>query len=141
MSESLLERISKKSLQKRKKPVKLLIKNKKVEIKIPIKVEIDKNYDIDSIRQRLKQRGLSVPQIGFKKSEKTDIQKIDNIKPSNITDKDIPSEKPIKIKKKIKLPGDKVENVENVEKENNKKNKTKNSRRNYFGYRSYYGSS
>ena len=97
MSQLLLERLSKKNTKKAKmKPMEIKLEKGQVNLKIQL-VKSDSGYDIESLKQKLKNRGLSAPKIPKESVEKlvnTVIEQEEKIDP-----------KPKKLKSKIRLTG------------------------------------
>ena len=70
MSQLLLERLSKKNTKKAKmKPMEIKLEKGQVNVKIQL-VKSDAGYDIESFKQKLKNRGLSAPKIPKESVEK-----------------------------------------------------------------------
>ena len=94
MDVTLLERLEKKSVAKKKKPVQIIIKKGAVQIKTTVIDKTDSSFDIKAFKQRLKQRALpwhdKLKQKSAPAVQKSVIKKVE------------------KLKSKIKLPGEKV---------------------------------
>lgn len=102
MAEALLERLSKKKIPKKNKPVQINIKGT-VAVSTQLIDKTDEDYNADSFIQKLKERNLKPPKLfqSVKEPEKKqeDVTIIDR--------DDTVSTPPEKITKKIKLPGEK----------------------------------
>jgi hypothetical protein len=102
MAEALLERLSKKKIPKKNKPVQINIKGT-VAVSTQLIDKTDEDYNADSFIQKLKERNLKPPKLfqSVKEPEKKqeDVTIIDR--------DDTVSTPPKKITKKIKLPGEK----------------------------------
>ena len=69
MSESLLERLEKKLIPKKNKPVEVIIKKGQIQVEATIIDKTDSGFDVDQFLKRLKNRGLTAPKIGEQVAE------------------------------------------------------------------------
>ena len=99
MSVLLLERLSKKTTQKMIAPVEIKFEKGQVPVDDVLVDRRDGEYNIGSFRERLKKHRLSVPKL-----PEPSIEIIKVEKDMDEADEEIPK----KIKKKIKLPGEKI---------------------------------
>ena len=97
MSQLLLERLSKKNTKKAKmKPMEIKLEKGQVDVKIQL-VKSDAGYDIESFKQKLKNRGLSAPKIS-KESVKKLVEKVIDTEQKD-------DQLPKKLNSKTRLPG------------------------------------
>ena len=76
MSESFLERLSKKKTPQKQKVREIILEKGQIQVDMALVDKTDSNYDIKSLRQRLKkERGLSAPKL-FKDTIKLNTNKI-----------------------------------------------------------------
>ena len=107
MAEALLERLSKKKIPKRNKPVQINIKGN-VAVNTQIIDKTSENYDGDTFIQKLKERNLRAPRLFQSLTENKEEKKIsDEPTDSQPEVEKQPQDKPEKITKKIRLPGEK----------------------------------
>tara|TARA_B100001121_G_scaffold236417_1_gene210051 strand:- start:8566 stop:12075 length:3510 start_codon:yes stop_codon:yes gene_type:complete len=109
MSQLLLERLSKKNTKKQKmKPMEIKLEKGQVPVEIAI-VKIDSDYDIASLKRKLRNRGLSAPAITPK--VKVTIEEGPDEDIAEVIDVPVEEKKgeeysrPKKLKTKTKLPG------------------------------------
>ena len=102
MAEALLERLSKKKIPKKNKPVKINIKGT-VAVSTQLIDKTSENYNADSFLQKLKDRNLRAPKL-FEPVQEP--EKKQDEERRDVRD-DVVTTPPEKITKKIKLPGDK----------------------------------
>lgn len=105
MSQLLLERLSKKNTKKAKmKPMEIKLEKGQVAVKIQL-VKSNTDYDFESLKQKLKNRGLSAPKIS-KESVENLVKTVINME-EKMEEKVDP--KPKKLNSKTKLPGKKID--------------------------------
>ena len=115
MAEALLERLSKKKIPTKNKPVQVNIKGV-VAVSTQLIDKTGEKYDADSFIQKLKAKNLRPPKIFEPVPEKQPEPEEQEEAPEKKSDDSTPPEK---ISKKIKLPGEKT-----VRKKRNKSLKT-----------------
>jgi len=130
MSQLLLERLSKKNTKKQKmKPMEIKLEKGQVPVEVAI-VKVDSDYDIASLKRKLRNRGLSAPALPQKVKVTIDEQpgeKVDSIIDPPVEEKkEQEVSRPKKLKTKTKLPG-KI-NKSKIRKKRTKKNRAKTSR-------------
>ena len=101
MAEALLERLSKKKIPKRNKPVQINIKGN-VAVNTQIIDKTSENYDGDTFIQKLKERNLRAPRLFQSLTENKEEKKIsDEPTDSRPEVEKQPQEKPEKITKRF----------------------------------------
>ena len=99
MSEALLERLEKKRLPKKIKPVEIILQKGQIQVKTNIIDKTDSGFDVENFLVRIKQRGLTTPKIGVP---------VLTTQVPETSRKDKPRKQtPEKIKSKLTLPGTK----------------------------------
>jgi len=115
MSE-LLERLSKKKMPQKQKLTEIILEKGQIDVDMVLVDKTDKNYDINSLRRKLKkQRGLTAPILFQPPPEsKTNIAE----REEDVTDTSV--KKPVKLKKTVKLPGEENDEIRDKQKRKRK---------------------
>ena len=64
MSEALLERLEKKKMPKKNKPIEIILEKGQIQVDTTIVDKTDTGFDITNLITRIKQRELRAPDIG-----------------------------------------------------------------------------
>jgi len=103
MSEALLERLEKKKMPKKNKPIEIILEKGQIQVDTTIVDKTDTGFDITNLITRIKQRELRAPDIGKILTPSSQQTSQREEKQATVTKKTTPE----KQKRKLKLPGTK----------------------------------